>query len=55
MLNGGVVMKCFMDGIVIALKRVNQEKSHLNEIYRVLDSYSGKSDGYCESEVFNSR
>ena len=48
-------MKGFMDGIVSALKRVNQEKSHLNEIYRVLDSYSEKSDYYCGADVFNSR
>lgn len=48
-------MKSLMDGIVSALKKQNQEKSQMNDMYKIYDSSSIEQNDHYSTEDQNSR
>lgn len=48
-------MKSLMDVIVNALKKQNQERSQMNDMYKIYDSSSIEPEDNYNSEDYNSR
>lgn len=48
-------MKSLMDSIVNALKKQNQERSQMNDMYKMYDSSSIEQNDYYNAEDHNSK